>query len=182
MAAPVEQERGRRRKVAERAQRDRGSLMNVGRRVEYALRALCYIAGQPGGQVVARAEIESHQAVPAHFLSKILRALVEAGILESAPGVHGGFRLVRAPAEVTFRDVFEAIEGRLSLTECVRRGKDTCGFLAVCTQRGIWLGAQRALLDYLQRVSIAEIADTRGLVPRAKQARRDRQRSTLGPL
>jgi Rrf2 family protein len=155
--------------------------MNVGRRVEYALRALCYMAGQPAGRVVPRAEIESHQAVPAHFLSKILRALVEAGILESAPGAHGGFRLARSPVEVTFRDVFEAIEGRLSLTECVRRGGDACGFVTVCTQRGIWLGAQRALLDYLQRVSIAQIADTRGLVPRAKQARRGRAGSTPAP-
>jgi Rrf2 family transcriptional regulator, cysteine metabolism repressor len=174
MATQIEPARDRRRSRSEPTQRDRGSLMNVGRRVEYACRALCYMAGQPPGRVVPRAEIESHQAVPTHFLSKILRALVGAGILESAPGVHGGFCLTRPPGEITFRDVFEAIEGRLSLTECVRRGEDSCGFMAVCTQRGIWLGAQQALLDYLQRVSIAEIADTRGLVPRAKQVRLSR--------
>jgi Rrf2 family transcriptional regulator, cysteine metabolism repressor len=182
MATQIEHERACRAKATEATQRDRGSLMNVGRRVEYALRALCYVAGQPAGRVVPRGEIESHQAVPAHFLSKILRALVEAGILTSAPGVHGGFRLTRPPVEITFRDVFEAIEGHLSLTECVRRGDDSCGFMAVCTQRGIWLGAQQALLDYLQRVSIAEIADTRGLVHRAKQVRQSRTAPAPKPL
>lgn len=161
------------RKSARRGEnRDRGSLMNVGRRVEYALRALCYLAGQPRERVVSRNEIESHQAVPPHFLSKILRALVEAGILTSSPGAHGGFRLARSPEVITFRNVFEAVEGRLSLTECARRGNDACGFVSVCTQRGVWLGAQRALLDYLEHTSIAQIADAQGLVPRARRTPR----------
>jgi len=149
--------------------RDRGSLMNVGRRVEYALRALCYLAAQPPDRIVPRTEIETLQAIPVHFLSKILRRLVEAGILESTPGAHGGFRLAREPSSVSFRIVMEAVEGRLSLTECARRGDDACGFISVCTQRKVWFGAQQALTKYLDRVSIAEIADANGLVPRARE-------------
>jgi len=179
MTERTEQECESRAAGSSGSQRDRGSLMNVGRRVEYAVRALCYLAAQPGGRAVPRTEIESHQGIPPHFLSKILRTLVAAGLLKSAPGVRGGFRLARPAAEISFRSIYEAIQGRLSFTECARRGADSCDFVAVCTQREIWLGAQRALAEYLDRVSIAEIADERGLVPRAAA---DRQRRTKPPL
>ena len=43
----------------------RSSLMNVGRRVDYALRALSYLAAQPADRVVTRTEIQEQQAVPA---------------------------------------------------------------------------------------------------------------------
>src|SRR5512139_3418597 len=73
----------------------RSSIMNVGKRVDYAIRALCYLAAQAPERVVRRAEIQERQNIPPHFLSKILRALVGAGLLASVPGAHGGFRLGR---------------------------------------------------------------------------------------
>ena len=43
---------------------ERSSLMNVGRRVDYAVRALSYLVGQPPGKIVSRAEIEKKQDIP----------------------------------------------------------------------------------------------------------------------
>ena len=44
---------------------ERSSLMNVGRRVDYAVRALSYLAGQPEGKIISRADIEKSQDIPA---------------------------------------------------------------------------------------------------------------------
>jgi DNA-binding IscR family transcriptional regulator len=38
--------------------------MNVGRRVDYAVRALSFLAGQPDGKIVSRADIEKSQDIP----------------------------------------------------------------------------------------------------------------------
>lgn len=148
------------------AQGHRSSIMNVGRRVDYAVRALCYLAAQPRGRVVPRTEIQEHQAIPPHFLSKILRTLVNAGFLESVPGARGGFRLARKAANISIRDVYESVERPLSLIDCVQLRGEFCRFAPVCTQIDIWAGAQQMLTDYLARISIGDIADRRGLVSR----------------
>jgi Rrf2 family protein len=147
----------------------RSSLMHVGRRVDYAVRALAYLAAQPDSRVVGRAEIESRQHIPRSFLAKILRRLVAAGLLESVSGVHGGFRLSRPPSAVTIRQVYEAVEGELALIDCLRG--DVCSFDPVCSQIDIWRGAQRRLAAYLDGISIADIADPQGLSARLAASR-----------
>lgn len=140
--------------------------MHVGRRVDYAVRALTYLAGQEAGRVVGSAEIEARQGIPRHFLAKILRALVASGMLESISGARGGFRLRRAAQEITIRQVYCALEGDLCLIDCVRDPGGACCFASVCTQIDVWRGAQRVLLEYLDGISIAAIADGHGLRPR----------------
>ena len=127
----------RSRRAAARPRRarsgERSSLMHVGRRVDYAIRALAYLAGQETGRVVGRAEIECRQGIPRYFLSKILRALVAAGMLESVPGARGGFRLRGSANEISIRRVYEALEGDLCLIDCVRDRGSACCFASVCT-------------------------------------------------
>ncbi len=142
---------------------ERSSLMNVGRRVDYAVRALAYLAGQDSDRLVRRSEIEAKQGIPRHFLSKILRALVGAGFLESVAGARGGFRLHKAAAEISFLEVYECFEGELCLIECLRDGGSACDFNPVCTQIDIWRTARRKLVEYLASVSIADVADGDGL-------------------
>jgi len=143
--------------------------MNVGRRVDYAVRALCYLAAQPAGRIVPRSEIQKRQHIPPHFLSKILRALVNGGLLESVAGARGGFRLERPARDISVRAVYESIEGRLALIECVERREAFCCFAGVCTQIDIWSGAQQVLGAYLETISIGDIADGHGLVARLRQ-------------
>ena len=140
--------------------------MNVGRRMDYAVRALSYLAAQPPLRVVPRNEIQDRQRIPPHFLSKILRKLVTAGYLVSVPGARGGFRLHAQADRVTIRDVYECIEGPLCLMECIEEEEAYCSFAPICTQRTVWRGAQEALVRYLEQVSIGDLADPRGLVRR----------------
>jgi Rrf2 family protein len=170
MSASVRRARGSRAKSSAAGAPARSSLMNVGRRVDYALRALCYLAAQDDHRVVTCTEIQARQGVPVHFLSKILRRLVAAGLLESVPGARGGFRLGRPAERISVREVYECIEGQLSLIDCVDRRDDFCCFASVCAQREVWRGAQQVLLDYLDGISVRQIADRTGLVARLEGA------------
>src|SRR5262245_46609116 len=147
----------------------RSSIMNVGRRVDYAIRALAYLAAQPVDRTVPRSEIRDRQGIPSHFLSKILRSLVNGGLLTSVSGARGGFRLGRAAATISIRDVYESVEGPLSLIECIEHGAGFCCYAPVCSQIDIWSGAQQMLGTYLEKISIGDIADPGGLVPRLRQ-------------
>jgi Rrf2 family protein len=142
--------------------------MNIGRRVDYAIRALSYVAAQPLDRTVPHAEIGERQGIPTHFLSKILRLLVKAGLMVSVPGARGGFRLSRPAREISIREVYESVEGPLSLIECVEHGETFCCYATVCPQIDIWSGAQQMLGTYLEKISIGDIVDPSGLVHRSR--------------
>ena len=137
--------------------------MHVGRRVDYAVRALAYLAGQPPDKIVSKAEIERKQDIPSHFLSKIMRDLVVGGLVESHIGSKGGFRLARPAKTISIKEVYEAIEKPLTLMECFDKRDTYCQLWSACGQVSIWERAQSLVVSYLSSVSIANIADHEGL-------------------
>jgi len=149
---------------------ERSSLMNVGRRVDYAVRALSYLAGQPSGRVVSRSDIEKSQDIPSFYLSKIMKDLVSGGLVESHIGSKGGFTLAKAATAISIKQVYEAVERPLVLMECLEKGADYCSYCSVCSQKSIWEEAQRVLANFLASVSVGDIADRQGLKVRLVNA------------
>ena len=142
---------------------ERSSLMNAGRRIDYAVRALTYMAGQPPGNVIRRAEIEMKQDIPSHYLSKIMKDLVAGGLVHSHIGSKGGFSLARPAETISIKEVYEIVERPIVLMECLQKGGEYCPYCSVCTQISVWGRAQRLLADYLASVTIGNIVDRIGL-------------------
>ncbi len=142
---------------------ERSSLMNIGRRVDYAIRALSYLAAQPHEQIVSRREIQTKQDIPAHFLSKIMKRLASGGFVQSYMGTRGGFTLKKAPTEINLKEVYECLEGPLLLMECLEERERACRYCSVCNQISVWHEAQQLLANYLSTVSLQQIADKAGL-------------------
>ena len=142
---------------------ERSSLMNVGRRVDYAVRALTYLAGQPPGKVIRRAEIEKKQDIPSHYLSKIMKDLVASGLVHAHVGSKGGFSLARPAETISIKEVYETVERPIVLMECLDKSEERCPYCSVCTQISVWDRAQSLLANYLASVTISNIADQTGL-------------------
>lgn len=89
----------------------------LSRTAEYALRAVVWLARQPG-----RAEPADHLAevtkVPRRYLHKVLQDLVHAGIVRSQSGPGGGYALDRSPKEVSILDVVNAVAPLERIREC----------------------------------------------------------------
>jgi Rrf2 family protein len=149
-----------------KAKSERSSLMNVGRRVDYAVRALSYLAGQPAGKIIRRADIEQSQGIPSFYLSKIMKDLVSGGLVSSHVGSKGGFTLAKPPPEISIKAVYECVERPLVLMECLEQGASYCSFCSVCLQKSVWEQAQQVLVDFLAGVFISDIADGQGLKAR----------------
>ncbi|HZD41456.1 MAG TPA: Rrf2 family transcriptional regulator [Terriglobales bacterium] len=144
--------------------------MNVGRRVDYAVRALAYLAGQPTGKVVSRSDIEKNQDIPSFYLSKIMKDLVAGGLVQSHIGSKGGFTLAKGAGAISIKEIYETVERPLVLMECLEKGSNYCSFCAVCSQKSIWEKAQDVLAQFLSGVTIADIADPKGLKERLSKA------------
>lgn len=142
---------------------ERSSLMNIGKRVDYAIRALSYLAARPENHAVSRREIQEKQDIPAHFLSKIMKRLETGGLVQSYMGARGGFTLKKLPAHITLKEVYECLEGPLLLMGCLDERERACRYCSVCSQISVWHEAQRLLANYLAGVTIQQIANKVGL-------------------
>jgi Rrf2 family protein len=99
--------------------------MRMGEGVEWAIHCCTVLAMVPTGMALPGARLAEFHGVPAPYLAKSLQALTRAGITESLPGRHGGFRLARPVDAISLLDVVDAVEGAapaFTCTEIRRRG------------------------------------------------------------
>jgi Rrf2 family protein len=89
----------------------------ISQTVEYALRAIVYLADQ-GEEARTTQQIAEATKVPAAYLSKVMQGLSRAKLVHSQRGLHGGFTLAHEPKDVTLWDVVQAIEPIERIREC----------------------------------------------------------------
>lgn len=86
---------------------------------DYAFRAVLNLALVTPGTVIKAQVLADEEAIPPRFLMKIMRSLIQAGLVASFRGVDGGFILAKAPEEITLLDVVNAMEGPLEIQRCL---------------------------------------------------------------
>jgi len=89
----------------------------ISQTTEYALRIIVYLASLEG-VAATTAQIASATKVPQGYLSKIIRNLAKAGLVQSRRGLHGGSTLARPPAEMTVWDVVDVVDPIQRIRSC----------------------------------------------------------------
>lgn len=103
------------------------------------------------------ADLAEEVKIGAPTVSKVLKRLGRAGLVESERGAYGGYRLARTPAEIDMAQVIAAIEGPIGLTECsLHEGR--CGIESSCNLRGNWQVINHAVRGALADISLAQMA------------------------
>src|SRR5689334_25111014 len=96
-------------------------------KTRYALRSLVCLAEAQGGAPVQLSRIAETQRVPAKYLELIMLDLRKAGLVKSARGPKGGYRLARPPEQISFGEVVRSMEGPIALVSCA-----SVNFYAAC--------------------------------------------------
>jgi Rrf2 family protein len=104
--------------------------------VDYAVRTVYDLACREPGAVVQTREIADSQRLTEGYLAKVIQNLARAGLLHTVRGSQGGVSLARPAAQISVREVFEAVDGPLELHRC-RHQPDPCGDVA-CGTHGFW--------------------------------------------
>lgn len=106
---------------------------------------------------------ELHGIAPAS-LNKTFQQLVRADVVRSVSGPGGGLMLTRHPADITFLDVVDAVEGAVGAFRCTelrQRGPVASppeALLSPCAIAATMAAAENAWRAHLAQVSIADIA------------------------
>jgi Rrf2 family protein len=132
-------------------------VLRISRKIDYGLRAMVYLASILPDSVVPFREIARQMDVPEDFLAKILKTLVDQGLVKSARGPHGGYALGRNAGDISFLDVIEAVEGPVALNVCLD-GDDACGHSGACTMVSVWKLGQEKMLDVYREAKLSSLA------------------------
>ncbi|GLQ89659.1 SUF system Fe-S cluster assembly regulator [Dyella flagellata] len=130
-------------------------MFRVSRLTDYATVVMTCIAAHPG-DVLSTAQIaeEAHLELPT--VSKLLKSLGHAGLVDSFRGVNGGYRLARPAQQISLAAIVEAIEGPLGMTECTL-SEGQCEREAQCGVRGSWQRINHVLDNALRTMSLADM-------------------------
>jgi Rrf2 family iron-sulfur cluster assembly transcriptional regulator len=129
---------------------------------QYALRALSHLARQPGEAVLGR-DLAQSVDIPANYLSKLLLILRNAGLVDTARGAGGGYRLRRCADEIYLIDVVELFEDiSRAKPPCFLGRTRACSGAKPCTAHARWKGLQAAYLGFLVSTPLSAIAGNPG--------------------
>jgi Rrf2 family protein len=131
--------------------------VRISAKADYAVRAAVELAATPGERPVKAERIATAQEIPLNFLENILGELRHAGIVRSHRGAEGGFRLARAPDQVTIADIIRAVEGPLA---SVRGGppEETSYPGASAALPRVWIAVRANLREVVEHVTVADVA------------------------
>jgi len=97
-------------------------------------------------------------SIPANYLSKILHALRNAGLLDSARGVGGGYTLARPMKQIHLIEVAELFEGVRAIPNCVLGSDYTCSDIEPCGAHAEWKRVRTRFISFLEKTTLADIA------------------------
>lgn len=134
--------------------------------VEYALHSLVYLIDLPTDETIGIKELAEFQGLSETYLSKVFSKLAKAGVVNSVPGVNGGYKLARNPKDISFWDVIQAVEGIKPIFQCKNILKNnvmyqddeqcqSCNTNSTCTINQVMLEAEIQMRNYLQQKTLA---------------------------
>src|SRR5262245_1881228 len=91
-------------------------MLRISRLTDYALVISSRLASVDRLASVSSLALDTQ--IPAPTVSKVLKQLVHAKVVESVRGARGGYRLTRRPQDIGVDDIIAAIEGPIAVTEC----------------------------------------------------------------
>ncbi len=124
------------------------------------MRMMTDLADHYGENPVFLKDVAKREDISEKYLSLIVIPLRGAGLIQSIRGARGGYRLTRKPADITVRDVWQALEGEICLVDCVNDTK-RCSRISTCPTRDIWGMLGQKISETLRSVTLADLVRIR---------------------
>ena len=131
-------------------------MLRISKLTDYATVLLGRLARDPA-ELLTAAQLATETQVAATTVSKLLKQLHRAGLVQSTRGAHGGYRLARPAIDITAAQILDAMEGPMALTECARH-EHQCDIESTCGVGRAWQRVNVAIRRSLQEITLLELA------------------------
>jgi len=143
-------------------------MLKINRQTDYAVRVVLALAKYGEGARLSSAEIQQEMLIPPALMSRIVATLAREGLVNTFPGRDGGLMLPRPASQISLKDVVEAFEGPILLSECLQvKGEDDCPFQSNCPVRSKWGRVQVAMMREMASITFESLAQEAAGAPMA---------------
>lgn len=133
--------------------------LSLSNTAEYALRAMTMLALEARESAINARDLSGKTRVPVHYLNKIMNRLVDAGLVASAKGHGGGFRLAKLPSRISYLDILKVMGYNFEARQCVF-GWDACRNDRPCPMHDSWSKANDSFVAWARRTTLASLRRT----------------------
>ena len=137
----------------------------ISTRGRYALRVLVDLARNSSGGFVSMRDVATRQGISPKYLEQILPALKRAGLVLSAPGRSGGYRLAKSPESSTVAEILALVEGPLCPVACLEPDAKSCLRAANCPTLPMWQAYYGMTRAFFEGITLEDLALGRPIVP-----------------
>ena len=138
-------------------------MLRISRLTDYGTLVLAHLSTGDANMWSA-AEVATATGIALPTVSKLLKKLAKAGLVDSTRGAHGGYRLSRDAREITAADIIDALEGPVFITEC-SDNDNHCDYESVCNVGGAWQRINVAIRRALDDVNLTDLQRSKAPVP-----------------
>jgi len=131
-------------------------MLRISKLTDYGTVVLACLATSPGRRVTAT-EVAERTRLGLPTVSKLLKSLHRAGLVNSARGVKGGYELARPASGISAAAIIDAIEGPVAITEC-SGNHSACEHEPSCSTGNAWQRINGAIRRSLDEISLAQLA------------------------
>lgn len=134
-------------------------MLKINRQTYYAVRVILALAKRGEGARRSSTDIQQEMSIPKAFMPRIVAQLAREGLVNTFLGRDDGLMLPHSASKITLKDVVEAFEGPILLSECMRvKGEDDCPFRANYPVRLRWGRVQVAMMREMASITFEDLA------------------------
>lgn len=131
--------------------------MLISTKGRYALRILIDMAEHQGDSYIPLKDVAARQEISEKYLETIVKLLVKDGILVGLRGKGGGYRLKKAPGQITVGHILRLTEDSLAPVSCLQANAAACERAAACRTLPMWKGLYDLINEYLNKYTLEDL-------------------------
>lgn len=133
----------------------------------YAVTAMLDLAIHYSDGPITLADISGRQGISLSYLEQLFSKLRKHGLVDSARGPGGGYRLSRAAKEIAVVEVITAVDEKVDATRC--GGKGNCQGEERCLTHELWTDLSSQIYDFLNNITLGDLVEKRGVLEVAER-------------
>jgi Rrf2 family iron-sulfur cluster assembly transcriptional regulator len=134
----------------------------------YAVTAMLDLAINYQNGPITLSDISKRQGISLSYLEQLFSKLRKNGLVDSARGPGGGYRLSRDAEQIFVGQVITAVDEKIDVTKC--GGKGDCHDGGPCLTHELWCDLSSQIYDFLNNISLGKLVRDRELKEQTEQA------------
>jgi Rrf2 family iron-sulfur cluster assembly transcriptional regulator len=123
----------------------------------YAVTAMLDLALHATDRPITLADISQRQGISLSYLEQLFSRLRKQGLVSSARGPGGGYRLSRDANDINVAQVITAVDEKVTVTRCEGRGD--CQNGQACLTHELWCSLSDQIHDFLHGISLGQLVE-----------------------